>query len=123
MHCREKERIAFNYLTSQKYSGEQAVLDIWREKKAMQVTVQLSRPRFLVPLHLANQDPSFFVVAGLVLAFCFGLQADIHCSLAEACQYQLPCLHVANYWCFPTRNSSFFTVAGKFSATLVWPTS
>lgn len=68
--CREKERIAFNYLTSQKYSGERAVLDVWREEKEVQLTVQLMRPRLLVPLHLANADPSFFVVAGIIFTVC-----------------------------------------------------
>lgn len=63
-NCREKERIAFNYLTSQKYSGEQAVLDVWRDGQDVQLTIHLMRPRLLVPLHLANADPSFFVVAG-----------------------------------------------------------
>ena len=63
-NCREKERIAFNYLTSQKYSGEQAVLDVWRDGEEVQLTIQLMRPRLLVPLHLDNTDPSFFVVAG-----------------------------------------------------------
>ena len=62
--CREKERIAFNYLTTQKYAGEQAVLDVWREGLEVQLTIQLMQPRLLVPLHLANRDPSFFVVAG-----------------------------------------------------------
>lgn len=67
---REKERIAFNYLTSQKYSGEHAVLDVWREEEEVQLTVQLMRPRLLVPLHLANADPSFFVVAGIIFTVC-----------------------------------------------------
>lgn len=70
MPCREKERIAFNYLTSQKYSGEHAVLDVWREEEEVQLTVQLMRPRLLVPLHLANADPSFFVVAGIIFTVC-----------------------------------------------------
>lgn len=63
-HCRDKERIAFNYLTSQKFSGEQAVVEVWREGREVQLTIQLMQPRLLVPLHLANKDPSFFVVAG-----------------------------------------------------------
>ncbi|KAL0022757.1 hypothetical protein WJX77_012242 [Trebouxia sp. C0004] len=67
---REKERIAFNYLTSQKYSGEQAVLDVWREGQEVQLTIRLMRPRLLVPLHLANTDPSFFVVAGIIFTVC-----------------------------------------------------
>lgn len=67
---REKERIAFNYLTSQKYSGEQAVLDVWRDGQEVQLTIQLMRPRLLVPLHLANADPSFFVVAGIIFTVC-----------------------------------------------------
>ena len=40
------------------------MLDVWREGKEVQLTIQLMRPRLLVPLHLANKDPSFFVVAG-----------------------------------------------------------
>lgn len=28
------------------------------------------RPRLLVPLHLANADPSFFVVAGIIFTVC-----------------------------------------------------
>ena len=66
MPCREKERIAFNYLTSQKYAGEHAVLDVWRQEGKVQLTVQLMRPRLLVPLHLTNADPSFFVVGGII---------------------------------------------------------
>ena len=68
--CREKERIAFNYLTSQKYAGEHAVLDVWRNKEEISVTIQLMRPCLLVPLHLANADPSFFVVAGIIFTVC-----------------------------------------------------
>lgn len=67
---REKERIAFNYLTTQKYAGEQAVLDVWREGLEVQLTIQLMQPRLLVPLHLANKDPSFFVVAGIIFTVC-----------------------------------------------------
>ena len=68
--CREKERIAFNYLTSQKYAGEHAVLDVWRDAREIRLTVQLMRPRLLVPLHLSNADPSFFVVAGIIFTVC-----------------------------------------------------
>ena len=77
---REKERIAFNYLTSQKYSGEKAVLKVLREGLEVQVTVKLMRPSLLVPLHLDNQDPSFFVVAGQ------------HCPLAHSPAHPLVCL-------------------------------
>ena len=42
------------------------MLDVWREQGDVQLTVQLMRPRLLVPLHLTNADPSFFVVAGII---------------------------------------------------------
>ncbi|KAK9820002.1 hypothetical protein WJX72_005011 [[Myrmecia] bisecta] len=67
---RSGERIAFNYLISQKYTGEHAVLDVLRDGAELQVDVTLVRPTSLVPLHLSGADPSFLVVAGLVFTPC-----------------------------------------------------
>ncbi|KAL4447366.1 hypothetical protein ABPG77_007399 [Micractinium sp. CCAP 211/92] len=60
------ERIAFSYLTSQKFTGDIATLDILREGKPMQLQIQLMRPNSLVPHHLGGSDPSYLVVAGVV---------------------------------------------------------
>ena len=62
--CRLGERIAFNYLVSQKYTGEQAELQVLRQGRPLTLAITLPRPAALVPLHLHGRDPSFFVVAG-----------------------------------------------------------
>ena len=62
--CRTGERIAFNYLISQKYTGEAAQLDVLREGRPVALKVPLDRPHALVPLHLGGQQPSYLVVAG-----------------------------------------------------------
>jgi S1-C subfamily serine protease len=63
---RSGERIAFSYLTSQKFTGDVCSLDILREGKEINESVKLMRPNALVPHHLAGGDPSYFVVAGVV---------------------------------------------------------
>lgn len=63
---RTGERIAFGYLTSQKFSGDMARVDILREGQETTVDVQLMRPNSLVPHHLNGADPSYLVVAGVV---------------------------------------------------------
>lgn len=64
--CRIGERIAFNYLVSQKYTGEHADLEVLRKGQLMKLNMALARPAALVPLHLNGRDPSFFVIAGIV---------------------------------------------------------
>ena len=63
---RAGERIAFSYLTSQKFTGDDCYLDILRESKEMSLTCRLMRPNSLIPHHLAGGDPSYLVVAGVV---------------------------------------------------------
>lgn len=63
---RSGERIAFSYLTSQKFTGDVCALDILRDGVELHEDVQLMRPNALVPHHLAGGDPSYFVVAGVV---------------------------------------------------------
>ena len=63
---RSGERIAFSYLTSQKFVGDVCTLDVLRGGEPLTVDVKLMRPDALVPRHLAGADPAFLVVAGLV---------------------------------------------------------
>ena len=63
---RSGERIAFSYLTSQKFTGDVCSLDILRDGVESTVSVQLMRPNALIPHHLAGGDPSYLVVAGVV---------------------------------------------------------
>ena len=62
--CRTGERIHFNYLISQKYTGEHAQLDLLRKGEEVSLRVPLDRPHALVPLHLGGLQPSYLVVAG-----------------------------------------------------------
>ncbi|PRW56735.1 Protease Do-like 9 isoform A [Chlorella sorokiniana] len=60
------ERIAFSYLTSQKFTGEMATLDILRDGQPMRLEIKLMRPNALVQHHLNGREPSYLVVAGIV---------------------------------------------------------
>jgi len=63
---RTGERIAFSYLISNKYVGDECELAVLRGGQLMQLQVKLSKPGQLVPPHIGNQDPSYFIAAGLV---------------------------------------------------------
>jgi len=63
---RDGERIAFSYLTSQKFVGDVATLDVLRGGAARRVRVRLAAPRRLVPVHTRGAPPSYFVYGGLV---------------------------------------------------------
>ena len=79
---RTGERIAFNFLVSQKYTGEAATLDVLRDGASQQLDINLSRPSALVPLHLNNTDPSYVVIAGRC-ACCSGcISMDIGSALS-----------------------------------------
>ncbi|KAK9908877.1 hypothetical protein WJX75_004161 [Coccomyxa subellipsoidea] len=67
---RTGERIHFNYLISQKYTGEHAQLDLLRKGQEVSLRVPLDRPHALVPLHLGGHQPSYLVVAGIVFTVC-----------------------------------------------------
>ena len=66
--CRSGERIAFGYLTSQKFTGEHAKVEVLRDGKPLVLDIKLNKPRPLVPMHLSGKDPSFFVIAGADLS-------------------------------------------------------
>ena len=63
---RTGERIAFSYLTSQRFTGEKAHVTIMREGKILELDVELCLPSSLVAPHLRGNDPSYMVVAGFV---------------------------------------------------------
>ncbi|KAF6982762.1 hypothetical protein CFC21_001107 [Triticum aestivum] len=63
---RSTERIAFRYLTSQKYAGDVAQLGIIREGKVMKVQTILHPRKHLVPFNVDGGQPSYLIVAGLV---------------------------------------------------------
>jgi len=63
---RTGERIAFSYLISTKYVGDVCKLKVLREGKELELETRLSKPHSLVPPHINNKDPGYFIVAGLV---------------------------------------------------------
>lgn len=63
---RSTERIAFRYLTSQKYAGDIAQLGIIRDGNSMKVQTILQPRKHLVPFHIEGGQPSYLIVAGLV---------------------------------------------------------
>ncbi|RMZ56724.1 hypothetical protein APUTEX25_002813, partial [Auxenochlorella protothecoides] len=63
---RSGERIGFSYLISQKYTGDMATLRVLHEGAARQVTVPLTTPFKLIPVHIHNRPPSYFILGGLV---------------------------------------------------------
>ncbi|GAX82217.1 hypothetical protein CEUSTIGMA_g9645.t1 [Chlamydomonas eustigma] len=67
---RTGERIAFSYLISNKYIGDECSLDIWRGGEKVSCSLKLSKPEQLIPPHIGNADPSYFIVAGLVFSVC-----------------------------------------------------
>lgn len=63
---RSGERIAFSYLTSQKFSGDDCELVLLRNGEIITCTVKLQQYTGLIPHHLSGGDPSYFVVAGII---------------------------------------------------------
>ena len=87
--CRTGERIAFNYLISQKYTGEHAELEVLREGRPVALRVPLDRPHALVPLHLGGAQPSYLVVAGVLSEQCMPPCQLPHVSRESLCQQLL----------------------------------
>ncbi|KNA12643.1 hypothetical protein SOVF_124150 isoform A [Spinacia oleracea] len=63
---RSTERIAFRYLISQKFSGDQVELGIIRNGDHMKVQTILNPRVHLVPFNIEGGQPSYLIVAGLV---------------------------------------------------------
>ncbi|XP_024515363.1 protease Do-like 2, chloroplastic [Selaginella moellendorffii] len=81
---RTGERIDFEFLVTQKFSGETAELELLRDGKELKVQTVFKPPVRLVPVHLASKMPSYFIVAGLVFVpLCFPY-LESECDLGEA---------------------------------------
>eukprot|EP01119_Soliformovum_irregulare_P010447 TRINITY_DN2570_c0_g1_i2.p1 TRINITY_DN2570_c0_g1~~TRINITY_DN2570_c0_g1_i2.p1 ORF type:complete len:524 (+),score=154.43 TRINITY_DN2570_c0_g1_i2:96-1667(+) len=63
---RNGERISFRYVFMSKYVGDKCNLKILRGGKSQQVELILGLPEALVPAHLYDTLPSYFIHAGMV---------------------------------------------------------
>ncbi|GFR40455.1 hypothetical protein Agub_g1013 [Astrephomene gubernaculifera] len=63
---RTGERIGFSHLVTNKFVGDEAVVEVLRGGERLELRVTLSKPAALVPAHLSNRDPPYLVVGGLV---------------------------------------------------------
>ncbi|GER38543.1 DegP protease 9 [Striga asiatica] len=63
---RHGERIGFSYLVSQKYTGDNAVIEVLRDSKILKFNVKLRTHRRLIPAHNKGQPPSYYIIAGFV---------------------------------------------------------
>ena len=93
--CRTGERIAFNYLISQKYTGEHAELEVLREGRPVALRVPLDRPHALVPLHLGGAQPSYLVVAGVLSLGMSSACLHVSCHMYHGKVFASSC------WSFP----------------------
>jgi len=68
---RKHERVTWTWLVSQKFYGDEVKLTILRGGNVMELKIEDFRPESqLVPVHTfesANPNPSFFIIAGLVI--------------------------------------------------------
>lgn len=68
---RKHERVAWSWLVSQKYYGDEVRLTILRDGEEIEVTIDDFYPEWsLVPVHTfqsENPNPSYFIIAGLVI--------------------------------------------------------
>lgn len=63
---RHGERIGFSYLVTGMFDGENASVEILRDGSCLHRSVPLRMPRRLVPIHINERPPSYFILAGLV---------------------------------------------------------
>ncbi|KAJ7551709.1 hypothetical protein O6H91_06G025500 [Diphasiastrum complanatum] len=60
------ERIGFSYLVSKKFTGEQAKINILRDRSLEKFDIKLATHKRLVPVHIKGKPPSYYIVAGIV---------------------------------------------------------
>ncbi|GJY75382.1 protease Do-like protein 9 [Tanacetum coccineum] len=63
---RHGERIGFSYLVSQKYTGDKALVKILRNSKVHEFSIKLATHKRLIPAHIGNNPPSYYIIAGFV---------------------------------------------------------
>jgi len=82
---RNGERIHFSYLVSSKFHNETAKVDILRDGQMHSLDIPLSRPKRLVPSHMNDVSPKYFVVGSFVfttlsapyLRSCYGKDYEL----------------------------------------------
>ncbi|KAI3884401.1 hypothetical protein MKW92_045994, partial [Papaver armeniacum] len=60
------ERIAFSYLISQKYTGENAIIEVLRDSKILEFNIKLATINGSSLQHQRQPSPSYYIVAGFV---------------------------------------------------------
>ncbi|XP_019464284.1 PREDICTED: protease Do-like 9 [Lupinus angustifolius] len=63
---RHGERIAFSYLISQKYSGDNAAIKVLRNSDIFKFDIKLDSHKRLIPAHSKGKPPSYYIIAGFV---------------------------------------------------------
>lgn len=63
---RAGSRIDFSYITDMKFTGDEAVLDIIRDKKPLKVSITMKNYRPLIPWTEYDRKPQYFVFGGMV---------------------------------------------------------
>ncbi|XP_009349861.1 protease Do-like 9 [Pyrus x bretschneideri] len=65
---RHGERIGFNYLVSQKYTGDSALVKVLRNSEILEYNIKLGTHKRLIPAHIKGKPPSYYIVGGFVFA-------------------------------------------------------
>eukprot|EP00250_Pteridium_aquilinum_P009106 c18445_g1_i1 orf=494-1936(+) len=60
------ERIDFNYLVSEKYIGDEAIVRILRESVVKTFNIKLAAHKHLIPRHTNGRAPSYYIIGGIV---------------------------------------------------------
>ncbi|XP_060172491.1 protease Do-like 9 [Lycium barbarum] len=64
---RHGERIGFSYLVSQKYSGDNAAVEVLRRNsEILNFNIKLATQMRLIPAHNKGRPPSYYIIAGFV---------------------------------------------------------
>ncbi|PSC68151.1 protease Do-like 9 [Micractinium conductrix] len=67
---RHGERVDFKWVVTQKHVGDTVRLSVMRGSKEQELQVKLSQYQYLIPPHLREAKPSYFMVGGLVFTAC-----------------------------------------------------
>ena len=73
---RTGERIAWSYLVTRRFIGDKVTVQVLRNEKITSLTLQLSKPKQLVPSDLSGKNPSYFLAGGLVFCVCSELYLE-----------------------------------------------
>ncbi|KAJ7974525.1 Protease Do-like 9 [Quillaja saponaria] len=65
---RHGERIGFSYLVSQKYTGDSALVKVFRNSEVLEFNIKLTIHKRLIPAHIKGRPPSYYIIAGFVFS-------------------------------------------------------